>query len=192
MSDQSGRLVFMRVLVKLMILFAILAFLRVLFGSLPERDLVVELPVARYSVADMKPGDYQLVEWNSKPLFIVYRKSAWDSQLDEASGELYRDPLSERSEQPDDAKNALRSPYSGWFVTLGLGTGAGCALTFDKPANTTQDEKSGKSVPAGGFTDGCDQSRYDLAGRVYLEQAAKRNTVVPQWRLEGQTILVSG
>jgi len=191
-SKQSGRLVFIRVLVKLMIFVAIFAFLRILFGSLPERDAVVEPVVARYSVSDMKPGDYQLVEWNNKPLFIVYRKSAWDSQLGEASGALYRDPHSERSEQPDDARNALRSPYPGWFVTLGLGTGAGCALTFDEPVNTSQDTVSAQRVMAGGFTDGCDKSRYDMAGRVYVDQAAKRNTVVPQWRLQGQTILVSG
>lgn len=183
MSEQSGRLVFLRVLVKLMVLVAIVAFVRVLFGSLPERDSVVELPVVRFSVADMQPGDFQLVEWNNKPLYIVYRKSAWESQLSNAAGERYHDPESERSEQPDDARNALRSPSAGWFVTLGLGTGAGCALTLEVPDNTS---------PGGGFIDGCDKSRYDLAGRVYADQAAKRNTVVPQWRLEEGVILISG
>lgn len=173
---------------KLMVLVALIAFIRVLSGSLPERDSVAEVAVVRFSVADMQPGDHQLLEWNNKPLFIVYRERKWESALLDADPSLYRDPDSGNSEQPEFAENALRSQQSGWFVTLGLGTGAGCALIISLPDSAAEDGMA----RAGGFTDGCDDSRYDLAGRVYSNQAAKRNTVVPTWRLDGTEILVSG
>jgi len=186
-SEANGRLVFLRLLLKVMAFVVLIAFVRILLGSLPERDSEPELSVSHFDVSAMKPGDHKLIEWSNKPLFIVYRKEVWESALTAAKSELYRDPQSARSTQPDNAVGALRTPHVGWFVSLGLGTGAGCALTFEAPEVAPADER----MPAGGFIDPCDNSRYDLAGRVYAKQAAKRNTVVPEWRLEGEQILVT-
>ena len=95
----------------------------------------------------------------------------------------------------------LRSPVRGWFVTLGLGTGMGCSLVISEPVDAEPGNSEtgnagsgsvGGTIDAGGFTDGCDQSRYDLAGRVYSGQQARRNTVVPVWSLVGSEILVGG
>ena len=44
----------------------------------------------------------------------------------------------------------------------------------------------------GGFVDSCDASRYDLAGRVFREQSAKKNIVVPEWQLVDGNIVVGG
>ncbi len=185
MSTNDNRLMILRVMVKIMLLLALGAFLWVLFGSVPKRG-PVEAVVTRFNIADMQPGDFQLLEWQKKPLFIVYRKPDWESALQSASAELYRDPGSQKSTQPVGANTALRSAATGWFVTLGLGTGAGCTLAFKEP------QASGNEVDTNGyFSDGCDQSRFDLAGRVYKDQAAPRNTVIPEWRLEGNEILVS-
>ena len=152
---------------------------------MPQRDRDVA-EVTRFNVADMQPGDYLLVEWQRKPLFIVYRKPAWEASLLSGGDELYRDPDSSQSSQPEAATNALRSPVSGWFVTLGLGTGTGCSLVFSEPEDGELAVAGGVEdtdgfIDAGGFVDGCDQSHYDLAGRVYREQQARRNTVVPEW-----------
>ncbi len=183
---ENNRLTLLRVLVKLMSLLALCAFGWVLFGSVPERA-PGEIEVTRFDVSDMKPGDYLLIEWQKKPLYIVYRKPQWESALQSVDTDLYRDPDSRNSVQPAEASNALRTMVPGWFVTLGLGTGAGCSLTFSQPDNDTA---ANDGLP-GGFIDGCDQSRYDLAGRVYAGQSARRNTVIPQWRLESGVILIS-
>lgn len=176
----------LRTTVKLMVMIAVLSFAWVLFGSLPERSRETS-EVVRFDVADMQPGDYRLVEWQKKPLFIVYRKPEWEAALIAADGSLYHDPVSSESLQMASAVNPLRSAQSGWFVTLGLGTGMGCTLVFSEPnINATG------IAAAGGFTDGCDQSRYDLAGRAYVGQQAKRNTVVPKWSLVNGEILVGG
>jgi len=178
----------LRVVVKLMSLVALLAFVWVLFGSLPQRS-PGEIETTRFNVADMQPGDYRLVEWQKKPLYIVYRKPEWESALQTAPADQYRDPDSRYSSQPDSAVNALRSATPGWFVTLGLGTGLGCTLAFTAPAD-------GASVAgfdaSGGFTDGCDQSRYDLSGRILTGMQASKNTVIPPWSLQGAEILIGG
>jgi len=174
-------------------------FIWVLSGSFPERDRSVS-EVTHFNIADMQPGDHLLVEWQRKPLFIVYRKPAWEETLLSADTELYHDPDSSNSTQPDAATNALRSPVRGWFVTLGLGTGMGCSLVISKPASAESGNAgsagvdgsvdAGGSADVGGFV--CDQSRYDLAGRVYSRQQARHNTVVPVWSLVGSEILVGG
>ena len=183
-----------------MVMAALGMFIWVLAGSVPERVRDAS-EVTRFNIADMQPGDHLLVEWQRKPLFIVYRKPAWEAALLSADAELYHDPDSSDSTQPDTATNALRSPLRGWFVTLGLGTGMGCSLTITEPADVESDNsESGDAgsasvdgtIDAGGFTDGCDQSRYDLAGRVYSGHQARRNTVVPVWSLVGSEILVGG
>jgi len=165
---------------------AVLAFGWVLFGSLPERGPDAT-EVVRFNVADMQPGEHKLVEWQNKPLFIVYRKAEWEASLAGAEDALYHDAASRESTQPQSAANPLRSPQSGWFVTLGLGTGMGCTLVFLQP----DARKTGFEV-SGGFVDGCDQSYYDLAGRVYNNQQARRNTVIPKWSLVDGEVLVGG
>lgn len=175
-----------------MIVAAVLAFVWVLFGSLPDRRPETT-EIVRFDISDMQPGDHRLVEWQKKPLFIVHRKPEWEAALMNADAALYHDPHSRKSSQMETAANSLRSAQSGWFVTLGLGTGMGCILAFKEPdllggGGTDSVEQ----VDAGGFYDGCDQSYYDLAGRVYAEQQARRNTVVPQWSLSDGEILVGG
>jgi len=165
---------------------SVFAFGWVLFGSLPDRGHETT-EVVRFNVAEMQAGEYRLVEWQKKPLFIVKRKPEWEAALLSADVELYHDADSSKSSQPESASNPLRSARSGWFVTIGLGTGMGCALVFSAP-----DADNGAFKAAGGFIDGCDQSHYDLAGRVYDNQHARRNTVVPVWsKVEGE-ILVGG
>jgi len=180
-TEQNSRKLILRTVVKLMLMASLFAFAWVLFGSLPERGHEAS-EVVRFDVTDLQPGDHLLVEWQKKPLYIVYRKPEWEVALLTAEHDLYQDFASNHSSQPETATNVLRSPQSGWFVTLGLGTGMGCTLVFSEPYADN----------AGGFIDGCDQSRYDLAGRVYDDQQAQRNTVIPNWSFVDGEILVGG
>jgi len=180
-AEQNSRKLILRTVVKLMLMASVFAFAWVLFGSLPERGRDAS-EVVRISVVDLQPGDHLLVEWQKKPLYIVYRKPEWEAALLSADYDLYHDPESSQSIQSESATNVLRSPQSGWFVTLGLGTGMGCTLVFSEP----------DADNAGGFIDGCDQSRYDLAGRVFDGQQAQRNTVIPNWSLVDGEVLVGG
>lgn len=189
MGELDTKKLVLRTVVKLMVMVALGAFLWVLFGSIPEKDRQV-IETTRFNVADMRPGEHLLVEWQKKPLYIVYRKPEWEAALLSANDKLLHDPDSARSTQPTAATNALRSSVPGWFVTLGLGTGMGCTLLFSEPDET--DLAVDGVRDAGGFVDGCDRSRYDLAGRVYVDQQARRNTVVPNWSLVDGEILVGG
>ena len=195
LTNNNPRLLVLRVLVKLMVLFAISAFLWVLVG--PEsnsRSDPESLEVTRYDVSDMQPGDHRIVEWNSKPLLIVYRTPEWERALVSADANLYHDPLSRHSVQPVGAKNALRSAQAGWFVTLAIGTGIGCSLSFETSVITRLDDNEQTSVQltTGGLIDDCDRSRFDLAGRAYKDQNAKKNTVVPNWQHKENEIVVEG
>ncbi len=186
MADQNPTRLLLRTSLKLMVLASVVAFGWVLFGSLPESDVSVA-EVVRYNVADMQPGEHRLVEWQKKPLFIVHRKTAWEEALSAAETSLYHDPDSRDSSQSDAATNPLRSAYEGWFVTLGLGTGMGCTLVFSAPDSRLSGFRS-----AGGYVDSCDQSYYDLAGKVYVGQQARRNTVIPPWSIKDNEISVGG
>ena len=192
MLEQNSRKIILRTIVKLMVMAALCTFIWVLSGSFPERDRDA-VEAVRFNIADMQIGDHLLVEWYRKPLFIVYRKPEWEAALLSADAELYRDPDSKRSSQPETATNALRSSVNGWFVTLGLGTGTGCSLVISEPANVESATADSDKIPdTGGFIDNCDKSRYDLAGRVYRKQQAQRNTVIPEWSLVGSDIVVGG
>ena len=186
MNKQNTRLLTLRVLVKLMSLLALGAVFWVLFASVPEPDSR-EAQITSFNISDMQPGDARQVVWESKPLWIVYRKPSWESALASFSPSWFEDPSSRHSVQPAGAANSVRSSVPEWFVTLGLGTGSGCALEFVPPSD---DGDLSDQLNVGGFTDGCDQSRYDLAGRVFIDQQARRNTVIPAWELSAGMILV--
>jgi len=170
-----------------MIYAAVAAFAWVLFAPFvgPEDTHRLNDEV-RFAVADMQPGDVELVNWAGKPLIIARRTDQWEMQLTTANSARLKDASSRDSAQPPAMSNPLRSIESGWFVAVGLGTGSGCAVQYKEPSSVVI---SGARWP-GGFIDGCDQSRYDLAGRVLVGQAARKNLVVPEWRLDGAEIIL--
>jgi len=145
-------------------------------------------PATAFDISGMLPGNVKTELWANRPLVIVHLLPEWESVLPALSLDLYKDPSSDSSVQPDEAVNAHRSPVPGWFVGVGLGTAMGCPLRFAAPST---DRYLGMTWP-GGFIDTCDSSRYDLAGRVFRQQSAKKNIVVPQWRLVDGKIIVGG
>lgn len=188
-DSESPKRLYLRLTVKVMLCVAVGAVLWVFVQATGERQTVRKAaPSVVFDVIDMQPGHVKTELWANKPLLIVYRAPEWQSTLSGLSPALLKDPLSLSSVQPAEATNEYRSPEADWFVAVGLGTALGCPLRFAEPS---ADRYLGIAWP-GGFIDTCDSTRYDLAGRVFRQQSAKKNIVVPKWHLVDGKIFVGG
>ena len=187
-TNESSLRLYLRLAVKLMLCVAVCGVLWILIQATGERSTVgKESAAVTFDVTDMKPGDVQTVNWANRPLLIVYRTPEWKSALETQANNRLKDPLSSKSVQPAEAVNVHRSVNPDWFVALGLGTGMGCPLRFIAPS---AERYQGEPWP-GGFADTCDSTRYDLAGRVFRQQSAQKNIVVPDWQFVDGKIIVS-
>jgi len=75
LTTDNTRLGALRLIMKLMVGFAIAVVVWMMLGSLPQRQQEARtVSVSRYDVSDMVPGEHRLVEWQKKPVSIVYRK----------------------------------------------------------------------------------------------------------------------
>ena len=188
-ENETSRRLYLRLAVKLMLYVAAFGTVWVLLQATGEKEATQKkTPSVAFDTTEMQPGDMKFVVWANKPLLIMRRKSDWNSALLSLDNDLLRDPLSQSSVQPDLAVNAYRSAEPDWFVAVALGTGTGCPLKYIAPSS---EDYMGVAWP-GGFVDSCDASRYDLAGRVFREQSAKKNIVVPEWQLVDGNIVVGG
>lgn len=183
-TDTSRRLL-LRVIAKLMLAFAVLVALWVILSPLFKPNVPVNAKAVEtvIDVSEFSQDSVEIIEWFDKPLIVARRSVDVEAGLKAADIAGLRDPGSEKSVQPLYASQALRSGAAGWFVAIGIGTSSGCALTYS--SSTLQ-----KSEPVI-FTDGCDGSRYDLAGRALAGSIARKNLPVPHWRLSEDRIVVS-
>ena len=99
-----------------------------------------------------------------------------------------RDPKSEKSEQPEYAKNDWRSDKPEYLVLVGICTHLGCSPSFIPEAGAPEVGATWK----GGFFCPCHGSKFDLAGRVYAGVPAPSNMVVPPYRFLTDTKLIVG
>lgn len=178
----------LRVALKLMLLAAagllVYVFAASFFTSQPGEKTFRTM---RLSVSNQQPGTVEWYNWNGRPVLILRRSPEQLTQLDYLDGEL-QDATSRRSKQPDFALNAHRSREPEWFVAIASGTDLSCAIVWLE----AQAEKfRGKPWP-GGFTDSCRGARYDLAGRVFTQQHAKKNLSVPEYSQPEPGIIVLG
>ena len=188
-QSESKLRLYLRLAVKLMLCVAVVAVLWVLLQATGEREEAQQqAPAVVFDVSDMKPGDVRTVVWANKPLLIARLLPEWQVALQELPPELLVDPQSQSSVQPAAAVNDFRSVRPGWFVAVGLGTAMGCPLNFMPPS---EQRFQGRVWP-GGLVDTCDASRFDLAGRVFRQQSARKNVVVPQWQLDDGRLMVGG
>lgn len=138
-------------------------------------------------LGNAEPGALRTVEWQGKPVFVLERTQ---SMLQGLSGhnDLLADPASQRSLQPDYAKNTARSIQPKVLVLIGLCTHLGCIPTF-RPTQGAPD--LGDSWP-GGFYCPCHGSKFDLAGRVFKNVPAPTNLVVPPYHFASASMLTIG
>ncbi|SCZ54645.1 Rieske (2Fe-2S) protein [Thiohalomonas denitrificans] len=176
MSEPRRR--FLATVVKSMALFAVVMFSLALFGSLPSNPGGDIRPGLKLAVGDMLPGEFRRADWQGRPLVVLRRTPAMLAAL--ADTRDLRDPDSNASRQPPAARNPGRSLRPELFVAYGFGTSSGCPVDFVPAA-----ESVGMEGWSGGFRDRCDGSLYDTAGRIYRNQPASKNLVVPSYREAG-------
>lgn len=125
----------------------------------------------------LEEGRLMIVEWQSKPVWILKRSAKTLADLSKNDDRL-RDPHSEvATQQPPYAQNDDRSIKPEILVLVGICTHLGCSPTFRPdiaPADLGADW-------LGGFFCPCHSSRFDLAGRVFQGVPAPTNLVVPPY-----------
>ena len=152
-----------------------------------ERARAFGAPV-EVDIGALKPGELRTAEWRGKPVWVLRRTADMLAALG-SHDDLLSDPRStRRGQQPDYARNDLRSVKPDIAVLVAICTHLGCVPTF-KPEPGAAD--IGASWP-GGFYCPCHGSKFDLAGRVFKNVPAPSNLEVPPHRYTGDSTLLIG
>jgi len=139
-------------------------------------------------ISKLEEGRLMIVEWQSKPVWIVKRSAKTLSDLVTLEDNL-RDPASENvAQQPEYAQNANRSIKPEISVLVGICTHLGCSPTF-RPDIAAADLGADW---LGGFFCPCHSSKFDLAGRVYQGVPAPTNLVVPPHQYVSDNVILIG
>ncbi len=140
------------------------------------------------NVSKLQPGQMVIVEWRGKPVYVVRRTPEALENIKKIEGEL-RDPGSEKSVQPEYAKNINRSIKDEIVVLLGLCTHLGCAPTYRPEVGA---EDLGGEDWLGGFFCKCHGSKFDLAGRVLAGVPAPINLEIPPHKYVSDDVIIIG
>ena len=136
-------------------------------------------------VASMAPGEMAVVEWRGKPVWVIRRTKEMIESLKAVTPRLV-DPDSKSSEQPDYAKNEVRSEKPEWMVMEGVCTHLGCS-----PQLKAADAKAEMGADwVGGFYCPCHGSKFDYAGRVFRGAPAPTNLKVPPYTLTDAKLVI--
>lgn len=139
----------------------------------------------KINIGKIEPGQMIVEEWQGKAVIIVRRTPEALENIKKLGDQL-KDPQSEKSKQPDYAKNEFRSMKDEYLVLVGICTHLGCSPKY-RPGIGELDADW-----LGGFFCPCHGSKFDLAGRVYKGVPATANLEVPPYHFESETILVVG
>ena len=152
-----------------------------------ERARALGGPV-EVDIGSIGPGELRTVEWRGKPVWVLRRTGPMLESL-HAQGDLLSDPHSARlDQQPDYARNELRSVKADIAVLVAICTHLGCIPSF-RPEPGAAD--IGASWP-GGFYCPCHGSKFDLAGRVFKSVPAPSNLEVPPHHYSAESTLLIG
>jgi ubiquinol-cytochrome c reductase iron-sulfur subunit len=139
-------------------------------------------------ISKLEEGRLMIVEWQSKPVWIVRRSAKTLSDLATLDANL-RDPASENEDQqPEYAQNAGRSIKPEISILVGICTHLGCSPTF-RPDIAAADLGADW---LGGFFCPCHSSKFDLAGRVFQGVPAPTNLVVPPHKYVSDNVIIVG
>lgn len=140
------------------------------------------------NVSKIEPGQRVVVEWRGKPVYIIRRTPEAIANLEKVEPSL-RDPNSDKSVQPEYAKNRTRAIKDDLVVLLGLCTHLGCAPSY-RPEVGAQD--LGGDAWLGGFFCACHGSKFDLAGRVLTGVPAPINLEIPPHKYVSDDVILIG
>ena len=118
----------------------------------------------RFNIGALAPDQIKIVRQDNLLILVVRRSPATIASLQAATAQV-QDPQSEDSNQPEYARNSLRSRHPQYFVSYALGTDLGCAL---KVLELTLQEA-------------CSRARYDLAGRALKGENEFSNLSIPDY-----------
>lgn len=141
----------------------------------------------KVDLSKLEAGQMTTVFWRKKQIYVVKRTPEMLAKLGGHDAEL-KDAPSEKSEQPDYAKNPARALRPEVFVAIGTCTHLGC---LPKTRFTPGDATLSTDWP-GGFFCPCHGSKFDMAGRVFAGSPASVNLVIPPYSFEGDSLLVVG
>ncbi len=151
-----------------------------------ERAKAAGAPVEA-DISKLQPGEMMVVEWRSKPVWIIRRTPSMLDGLKKIAAKLI-DPVSKVPQQPAYAKNETRSIKPEFMVMVGICTHLGCS-----PSSRPADAKAEMGADwEGGFYCPCHGSKFDLAGRVYKGAPAPTNLEVPQHTYLSDTTILIG
>ncbi len=152
-----------------------------------ERTIAAGAPVV-VDFSKLEPGQQLTVEWRRQPIWVLRRTPEMLATLPTLDGRL-RDPGSNvETQQPDYARNAVRSIREEYLVVIAICTHLGCVPTF-RPDIAPAD--LGPSWP-GGYFCVCHGSRFDFAGRVFKGVPAPTNLVIPPYKFVSNTVVAIG
>ncbi|WP_323004526.1 ubiquinol-cytochrome c reductase iron-sulfur subunit [Denitromonas sp.] len=152
-----------------------------------ERAKAAGAPVEA-DVSKLAPGEMMTVEWQGKPVWILRRTEEMLATLDKLDDQL-ADPASEKSVQPEYAKNKARSIKPEFLVTIGICTHLGCSPSQKFKIGAASG--LGDDWP-GGFLCPCHGSTFDLAARVYAGKPAPTNLDIPPHKYLADTKILIG
>ena len=150
--------------VRYFLLFGGLAVLYVVFDFMIDLRPSTIQSSYRFSIGALAPDEIKIVRHDNLLILVARRSPATIASLQAAFAQL-QDPQSEHSNQPDYARNSLRSRHPQYFVSYALGTDLGCAL---KVVELTLQEA-------------CSKARYDLAGRALKGENEFSNLSIPDY-----------
>jgi ubiquinol-cytochrome c reductase iron-sulfur subunit len=133
----------------------------------------------------IEPGQMVTPVWRRSPIYVVRRTPDMVARIAGHDAEL-KDPGSHSSDQPEYARNTLRSRTEEFLVLVGTCTHLGCL--------PKQRFAQGELYPSwpGGFFCPCHGSRFDLAGRVFNGSPAPINLRVPPYSYPNPSTLLVG
>lgn len=152
------------------------------------RTKAVGAPVEA-DIGDLEYGERKIVQWRSKPVWILRRSEADVAALSSLNEQL-RDPHSNVEQQPFYAGNEHRSQNPEYLIVLGICTHLGCSPAYVKKGEGATYGLGGDWQ--GGFFCPCHGSRFDLAGRVFKGKPAPANLVVPPHQYLGADRVLIG
>ena len=143
-----------------------------------ERARALGAPVEA-DISNLESGQMMIVEWQGKPVWIVRRNKEMMQSIEKDAAQL-ADPLSNRSLQPEYAKNQWRArdEHKDVLVVVGICTHLGCSPI----SKFTPGDQSMGPGWAGGFLCPCHGSRFDMSARVYVNFPAPDNLPVPRYK----------
>ena len=118
----------------------------------------------RFNIGALAPDEVKIVRQDNLLILVARRSPSTIASLQAASAQV-QDPQSEDSNQPEYARNSLRSRHPQYFVSYALGTDLGCALRVQELT----------------LQEACSRARYDLAGRALKGENEFSNLSIPDY-----------